>query len=307
MELAGKKALLWVCLLCLVCMPLLALGEEELLIEEYVLLTDEGEEVPDVQAIEGLLVTPTPEPTPEPTSEMTATPVITPEPTPTPPPDTARADFINRMIDLGFSLYIKADGHAQRAHYSSDIYVCKNFTVYLFRQVRGDFRMAEFPDVRLTIPNNLPAADCKPYAYGLAWKDVPASSGNPFYVAAQFRYDTALSQEENMELALAFMREVKRGDFFQMSAEYDYGVGAHSAIMISDYNPWDQTVHWMDSNMRGKKVDGIRYGIVQFNAEKTIDWWASAFCKKSRGATLYRLRDDIIYYEDDDPTEAPAE
>ena len=36
-------------------------------------------------------------------------------------------------------------------------------------------------------------------------------------------------------------------------------------------------------------------GIVQYNEEKSVEWWASTFCKKKRGATLYRLRDDIIF------------
>ena len=207
----------------------------------------------------------------------------------------AREDFINRIIDLGQQLYEQTGGRAQRAHYASDIYVCKNFTVYLFRKTRDDFRMAEYPDVSLVIPDNLPAKQCKPYAYGFLWKDIAASEGNPFYVAAQFIYNAELSEEENMELAVAFMREVKRGDYFQMSAKYEYGTGAHSAIMISDYDPATDTVHWMDSNMRGKKVKGIRYGIVQFNEEKSVEWWAKCFCHKKRGATLYRLRDDIIY------------
>lgn len=192
---------------------------------------------------------------------------------------------------------MKANGHAQRAHYSGDIYVCKNFTTYLFRKNRDDFRMAEYPDVKLVVPNNLPAKKCKPYAYGFLWEDVPAEKGNPFYVAAQFRYDTSLSKEENMALAVEFMKEVRRGDYFQMSAQYEYGTGAHSAIMISDYDPETNTVHWMDSNMRGKKIKGERYGIVQFDEVKEIEWWASAFCLKKRGATLYRLRDDIIYAE----------
>lgn len=65
------------------------------------------------------------------------------------------------MVELGKELYDKADGHSQRAHYKGDIYVCKNFTVYLFRQNRDDFRMAEYPDVKLVIPNNLPAAQCQ--------------------------------------------------------------------------------------------------------------------------------------------------
>ena len=209
---------------------------------------------------------------------------------------SAREDFIDRIIALGKELYDNAGGRRKRAHYASDIYVCKNFTVYLFRQNRADFRMAEFPDTELVIPNNLPAAKCKPYAYGFLWEDVPAEKGNPFEVAAQFIYDPDLSKEENMALAMDFMRQARRGDFFQMSANYAYGIGAHSAIMLS-YDPEHDEIHWMDSNMRGGKIDGIRYGLVQFDEVKSVEWWASAFCHKKRGATLYRLRDDIIYRE----------
>lgn len=207
----------------------------------------------------------------------------------------AREAFINDIIDLGHQLYDKADGKLQRAHYKGDIYVCKNFTVYVFRQTRDRYRMAEYPDVELKIPDNMPADKCKPYAYGYCWKEISAAEGNPFEIAAQFLYDSKLSKAENMELALEFMRQVKRGDYFQMSAQYSHGTGAHSAIMISDYDPETDTVHWMDSNMAGKKINGIRYGKVQFDAEASIEWWADAFCKKKRGATIYRLRDDIIF------------
>lgn len=243
-------------------------GEEEEEIIENVMLDDTGEvELPDEEE-------------PEDADESSFTP---------------RDAFIEDIIALGKELYDKADGKAQRAQYKGDIYVCKNFTVYLFRQTRDKYRMAEYPDVELKIPNNLPAKKCKPYAYGFLWEDVPAEKGNPFYVAAQFRYDSKLSKEDNMSLALEFMRQVKKGDYFQMSADYEYGVGAHSAIMIADYDPDTDTVHWMDSNMRGHKRNGIRYGIVQFDREISIEWWAKAFCHKKRGATLYRLRDDIIY------------
>ncbi len=262
-----RVLLILVLALCFV-LPALAEAQEE--IEEDVILDEDGREVPD--------------------------------PAETEAPETAavsgpREDFIDDIIALGEKLYKKANGKAQRAQYKSDIYICKNFTVYLFRQTRDKYRMAEFPDVSLVIPDNLPAKQCKPYSYGILWKEIPASEGNPFYIAAEFRYDTSLSKEENMELALAFMREVKRGDFFQMSADYEYGNGAHSAIMIADYNPETDTVRWMDSNMRGGKRNGVRYGLVQFDEEKEISWWAEAFCKKKRGATLYRLRDDIIFAE----------
>ena len=220
------------------------------------------------------------------------------EPEAEPASSAARDAFIDDIISLGNKLFKKARGKAQRAQYKSDIYICKNFTVYLFRQCRDKYRMAEYPGVKLVIPDNLPSKECKPYYYGILWKDISASDGNPFYIAAEFRYDTNLSAEENMEKALVFMREIRRGDFFQMSADYQYGKGAHSAIMIADYDPDTDTVHWMDSNMRGgKHADGLRYGLVQYDEEKEIRWWAEAFCHKKRGATIYRLRDDIIFAE----------
>ena len=46
---------------------------------------------------------------------------------------------------------------------------------------------------------------------------------------------------------------------------------------------------------KGKKVGGKRYGYIQFDANKDIDWFIDAFCRKGYGATIYRLRDDIIY------------
>ena len=211
------------------------------------------------------------------------------------PENPARTAFIDDIIARGKKEYDKTRGKLQRAQYKEDIYICKNFTVYLFRAVRDGYRMAEYPDVKLKIPDNLPSSQCKPYSYGYAWKDVPASEGNPFEIAAQFLYDTSLSQEENMEKALELMRQVRRGDFFQMTAEYSHGNGAHSAIMIADYDPETDTVRWMDSNMVGKKINGERYGKVQFDESESIEWWAEAFCKKKRGATIYRLRDDIIF------------
>jgi len=205
----------------------------------------------------------------------------------------AREELIDAIIETGHQLFVAANGKLQRAQKAGDIYVCKNFTVHVFRQNASGFQMAEFPGVALRVPNNLSAEKCKPHAYGYCWEDVAAEDGNPFYIAAQFLYDNNETKQQNMERAIAFMKEVRRGDYFQMSAEYYYGVGAHSAIMIADYDPDSNTVHWMDSNMAGEKRNGVRYGKVQYDAVKDISWWAEAFCKKKRGATIYRLRDDI--------------
>ena len=214
---------------------------------------------------------------------------------PEPGQSAARADFIDRIIALAKTLYDSTGGRPQRAQYSGDIYICKNFTVHLFRETCGDFRMAAYPDVPLVIPNNQKKEDCAPYVYGVEWQDVPAGDGNPFYAAAAFRYDETLSMEENRAAARAFLMQVRRGDYFQMAANYYYGVGAHSMIFIEDYDPETDSVHWADSNMKGKSVNGERYAYVQYDAVKEIDWFVDAFCRKKYGATIYRLRDDIVY------------
>ena len=210
---------------------------------------------------------------------------------------TPREQMIDEILNAAHDQYVKTEGKLRRAHYSGDIYVCKNFTVYCFKQAAGSYRMAEYPDVALVIPDNLPAKECKPYGYGLKWKEIPAEKGNPFYEAAVFRYDTKLSKAENRKLAREFLQQAKRGDFFQMRANYYYGVGAHSMMFTEDYDPDTDTVTWCDSNMKGQSKGGIRYGLVQWNANKAIDWFVDAFCRKQYGATIYRLRDDIIRAE----------
>ncbi|MCL1854289.1 MAG: hypothetical protein FWF86_01025 [Clostridia bacterium] len=209
----------------------------------------------------------------------------------------ARADFITRILALAKQKFDQANGKAQRAHYSGDIYVCKNFTVYLFRENCKQFRMAEFPDAPLVIPDNQKKEDCKPYVYGVEWKDVDPAQGNPFYAAASFRYNGSLSKEANRLLAREFLIQAQRGDYFQMAAKYYYGTGAHSMVFTADYDPVADAVRWTDSNMKGKRVNNERYGYVQYDAEREVDWFVDAFCRKGYGATLYRLRDDIVYAE----------
>ena len=185
----------------------------------------------------------------------------------------AREAFIDGIIAMAQKEYEQAGGKAHEAQYASSNYVCKNYTVYLFRENAGSFRMAEFPNVPLKIPDNKPREECTDYVYGV---------------------DASLSAEENRQKAREFLQQVQKGDYFQMAAKYYYGVGAHSMIFIADYDPDTDTVRWCDSNMKGEKRNGIRYGYLQFDAAKKIDWFVDAFCRKKYGATIYRLRDDII-------------
>ena len=219
------------------------------------------------------------------------------EPETAPGPVYVRDEMIDSIIALAQQLYTRAAGKPQRAQYAGDIYVCKNFTVYLFRQVAEAYRMEAYPDTELVIPNNQTREDCAPYTYGVEWQDVSAEAGNPFVEAARFRYDNDLSMEENRENAREFLKQVRRGDYFQMAANYYYGIGAHSMIFIADYDPETDTVRWTDSNMKGKSINGERYAYVQYDAVKEIDWFVDAFCRKKYGATLYRLREDIVRAE----------
>ncbi len=207
---------------------------------------------------------------------------------------TAREQMIDEILEAAHGQFVKTKGRLQRAHYSGDIYICKNFTIYCFKQAAPHYRMAEYPDTALVIPDNLPKEECKTYLYGYKWKDIPAEKGNPFYEAAAFRYDPNLSKKENQEIARAFLRQVQRGDFFQMRADYYYGKGPHSLIFTQDYDAASDTVTWCDSNMKGEKKSGIRYGCVQWDANRNIDWFVDAFCRSRHGATLYRLREDIV-------------
>ena len=85
---------------------------------------------------------------------------------------TARDDLIDRIITTAKTLYDKANGRLQRAEYAGDIYVCKNFTVYLFRQNRDAFRMAEASGVSIAIDSAaVPVADPQRRLACLTWGD----------------------------------------------------------------------------------------------------------------------------------------
>ena len=49
---------------------------------------------------------------------------------------------------------------------------------------------------------------------------------------------------------------------------------------------------------RDKGFDAVAERVSKYDEVKSVEWWASTFCVKGRGATLFRLRDDIAYRED---------
>ncbi len=181
-----------------------------------------------------------------------------------------------------------------RAQDDGDVGVCKNFVMRLFNTFKDGHYMLEYPDLDLHMPLNRRLAECKPYQYGIEWALEGPADGAPFEIVSKFRYDTTLSKAENQKLAREFLMNVKRGDFYQMVGNYVDGNGPHSLLFIYDYDPAEDMLRWTDSNMKGKRIDGARWGYLQFDTKRTVDWMVKAICTKNRGATLYRLRDDLV-------------
>lgn len=171
--------------------------------------------------------------------------------------------------------------------------VCKNFVMRLFDTFSAEYRMLAYPELELHMPKNNSKAACAPYDYGIEWRPETAEDGSPFEIAAQFKYDDSLTKEENAERARQLLVQIQKGDFFQIVGYYGGGNGPHSMYIIQDYDPVTQMIHWTDSNMRGKRIDGVRWGYLQYDADADADWWVEVFNRKKRGATLYRLRDDL--------------
>jgi len=172
--------------------------------------------------------------------------------------------------------------------------ICKNFVMRMFDTFKDAYRMKEYPDLELHMPKNNSKVNCKPYDYGIEWRYDTADMGNPFEIAAQFKYDTSLTKDENIALCRKLLESVEAGDFFQMTGDYYYGKGAHSLLFIADYNPDSDSVFWTDSNMKNDNVNGYHYGYMQYNATRDIDWFIDAVCYKNHGCTLYRLRNDLF-------------
>ncbi len=199
-----------------------------------------------------------------------------------------------KMISLAFKNSKEKQYMFAPAEEDHHIGVCKNFVMRLFDTYSKDYRMAEYPDLVLHMPKNKSLKDSKPYQYGLEWRDETAEDGSPFEIAAQFKYDRDLSKEENFKQAYALMQQIQKGDFFQMVGDYGGGNGPHSLYFIENYDPNTDMLHWTDSNMFGKRIDGVRWGYMQYDAIKSGNWFANVFNMKDRGATIYRLRDDLI-------------
>ena len=207
-----------------------------------------------------------------------------------------KAELIEKMIALAYANSTDSRYKFAPAETDTDVGVCKNFVMRLFDTYSAGYRMLAYPDLALHMPKNNSKKACAPYDYGIEWRPETAEDGSPFEIVAQFKYDDAKTVEENAELARNLLVQIKKGDFFQIVGYYGGGNGPHSMYIIRDYDPVTQMIHWTDSNMRGTRVNGARWGYLQYDADADVTWWVNVFNMKKRGATLYRLRDDLYQY-----------
>lgn len=204
-----------------------------------------------------------------------------------------KEELIERMIALAYDNSKDSRYKFAPAETDTDVGVCKNFVMRLFDTYSSEYRMLAYPELALHMPKNNSKAACAPYDYGIEWRPETAADGSPFEIAAQFKYNNDKTAEENAEDARALLRQIRKGDFFQIVGYYGGGNGPHSMYILRDFDPVTQMIHWTDSNMKGKRIDGVRWGYMQFDADADVEWWVNVFSMKKRGATLYRLRDDL--------------
>ncbi|NLV58444.1 MAG: hypothetical protein GXY67_06700 [Clostridiales bacterium] len=207
-----------------------------------------------------------------------------------------KEELVEKMIALAYANSKDSRYRFALAETDWDIGVCKNFVMRLFDTFAKDYRMLEYPELALHMPVNNSKKACAPYDYGIEWKPEGPETGNPFEIAAQFKYNTDLSESDNAALARQLLVHIRKGDFFQIVGYYGGGNGPHSMYIIADYDPATEMIRWTDSNMRGTRIDGVRWGYLQYDADAPVDWWIDVFNRKWRGATLYRLRDDLYHY-----------
>lgn len=207
---------------------------------------------------------------------------------------TPREQLIDDMIALAFADYKDANKNFLRANKSGDPGIAKNFLMRLFDAYKLSYCMAEYPDVELTMPPMDASKNCKPYRYGVQWAQKEPADGNCFIQVDEFRHDPDLGTAENREHALKLLQKVQKGDLLQLAGKCEDFNSVHSLLFTQDYDVVADQLCWTDCNMKGKRIHGARYGWVQFDTKRSTTWMLDTVCRNLCGATLYRLRDDLI-------------
>lgn len=191
---------------------------------------------------------------------------------------------------------IVQNGEARPSASRSDAGQCKQYQINAFAQASGGYRLADYPDTPLYLPFEHNNQELTGRPVGAAWDMPEPETGNAFVEVAHFDYNKDLTKRENIAVAKAFLSLVRAGDFLQMQGTYSSGGrGTHTLMFTKPYDPRLPSLFWSDSNFANRMVDGVRYGVAKayqtWPLEEVAGWIAADWY---HGATLYRLRDDVV-------------
>jgi len=204
------------------------------------------------------------------------------------PLDTARGALIAAWIRA----VVDQDGTSRRSDSPSAPGQCKRFLINTFRAVSGAYRLAAAPDAALAMPQE---HNDDGRVHGIAWDLPDMESGNPFEEVAHFAYDPNAGESKNAQGARALLEQVRPGDALQMMGLYSNGArGTHTLLFTAVWDAEADTVYWCDSNFNNYRVNGVRYGVVEGAQSRTVASFSQWLLHAGCGATLYRLREDIV-------------
>lgn len=173
---------------------------------------------------------------------------------------------------------------------------CKRFQADSFVEAAASYMLPGAPEQALVIPLEHVPADESGRPVGTCWPLEDETGVLGYEEVARFDYNRDLTEKENKELARAFLMQVQAGDVMQMLATYGSGGrGTHTIMFTRPYDPRLERLYWSDSNFSNTLVDGIKYGYIKAYQDWAFDdvarWLSDDW---NNGATLYRVRDDVV-------------
>lgn len=195
---------------------------------------------------------------------------------------------------------IAQDGTLRRSETIADPGQCRRFQVTSFATAAQGFRLAGYPEIPLYLPADHADRAVSGRQVGVCWDMPAASSGNAYEEAASFDYNRDRTLGQNKADARAFLSHARAGDVLQIFGTYSSGGrGTHTLLLTRPYDPRSGMLYWVDSNFANTLVDGVRHGYVrayqQWPLEEVVTWLTTDL---NNGATLYRIRDDVVFAED---------
>lgn len=191
---------------------------------------------------------------------------------------------------------VMQDGEMNRSTGNQYHGQCRRFQADSFSEAAQGFALRSSPELVLSLPiDHMPAEDSgRPV--GIVWSLPQDGMVCAYEAVAVFDYDPSISAKRNRQAARDFLTNVRAGDVLQMIGVFSSGArGTHTLMFSQPYDPRDDSLYWIDSNFSNTLVDGVRYGYVRARQSWPINDLVSWFAADERtGATLYRLREDIV-------------